>query len=301
MKKVILLLLTLTLILGTFASCQKRYLYIDDETSGSPSKDTTTEREETTEDIEDIDITEETTSEENESVSAITTVISEDTLDLTSDTQGLANMPEEKEYTYTVEKIDGNYYLVFNDYVKTTYPTSIHVDFEIDSLDFLKYTVPSGNMNTGAKQHVMNYIDDSDPEHKVKIYDIEHIWQPIIPEYLPAVAYSSIIWEVYRYTFSIYFESRMEGLTYYALVLTEDDYIFTYNSLQEDYELDGYSRKELRDGDKEITVFELEYGEYFYHSILITNGEYYGFINVKLRQKLTDAELLQLGFEEYLG
>lgn len=51
MKKLILLLLTLTLILGTFASCNsKRYLPVDDETSSSPSEDTTSE----TNDIENI-------------------------------------------------------------------------------------------------------------------------------------------------------------------------------------------------------------------------------------------------------
>ena len=54
MKKLILLLLTLTLILGVFSSCApKRYLSIDDETSSSPSKNIS---EETTEDtIPDVD------------------------------------------------------------------------------------------------------------------------------------------------------------------------------------------------------------------------------------------------------
>ena len=60
MPKTILLLLTLTLILGAFTSCgYKTTNMFDDQTSSSLSKDTTTERKETTEDTEDIDITRE--------------------------------------------------------------------------------------------------------------------------------------------------------------------------------------------------------------------------------------------------
>ena len=57
MKKTILLLLTLTLILGVFSSCgYKTVDIIDNETSSSPSEDTTIAREETTEETdEDID------------------------------------------------------------------------------------------------------------------------------------------------------------------------------------------------------------------------------------------------------
>ena len=311
MKKTILLLLTLSLILGVFASCQKRYLHIDDETSSSPSKETTTEREETTED-EDSDITIKTTSEENESVSAITTAISEDTLDLTSDTQGLANMPEEKEYTYTVEKIDGNYYLVFNDYVKSSTYEPFGDSITVPSIDYLKDTIPSGNMDTGLKYKVMLRINDNDPDHKVKIYDVEHVWQPTFPDSFPARSPSVIeLISFTNYVFRAPFVEAPEWLgTYpgfYASVLLPEDYIKELESA-EDLVSRGYSKKELRDGNKVYTVYSRSVESpdvpgtyrYFYY-ILATNGKYYGTIDTTLDYELTDAELLQFGFEEYLG
>ena len=75
MKKLIILLLALTLILGVFASCNKRYLYIEDETSSSPSEDAS---EESTTDIT------ETTSETNDIERITTKVITEDPLPSTS-------------------------------------------------------------------------------------------------------------------------------------------------------------------------------------------------------------------------
>ena len=89
MKKLIMLLLTLTLILGVFASCNKRYLYIEDETSSSPSEDAS---EESTTDIT------ETTSETNYIERITTKVITEDTIPDIDSKETTAITDEETRY-----------------------------------------------------------------------------------------------------------------------------------------------------------------------------------------------------------
>ena len=81
MKRLLLMLLTLTLILGIFSSCGKRYLTVDDESSSSPSEDTTKET--------------------NDTGAVTTTAITQDTLDITSEAKESLYPTE---YSYTVKK-----------------------------------------------------------------------------------------------------------------------------------------------------------------------------------------------------
>ena len=111
MKKLIILLLALTLILGVFVSCNKRYLYIDDETSSSPIESIyETSNEETSNEK-----TSESTSEEtNEPTKTSDTAVTVDTIESIDGTEGgTTEIPEieyPSEYNYTVVKRGDQYY-----------------------------------------------------------------------------------------------------------------------------------------------------------------------------------------------
>ena len=114
-------------------------------------------------------------------------------------------------------------------------------------------------MDTGLKYEVMLRINDNDPDHKVKIYDVEHIWQPTFPDSFPA-RYPGIIElpSFTNYAFWAPFVEAPEWLGtspgFYASVFLPEDYIKELESA-EDLVSHGYSKKELRDGDKVYTVY----------------------------------------------
>ena len=184
MKKTILLLLTLTLILGVFASCQKRYLHIDDETSSSPSKETTTEREETTED-EDSDITIETTAEENEDITDITTEDVNDTLDITVDTTDSGYVS-----SYTIEEIDGQHYMVFNSY--TVDPVYIYTPHFLEFLtpEELLTNLSNKTLDINAMNFIVRHFDKT--ENGIPIFDLDNFYVPSMP--LPWTLNQSYDW-----------------------------------------------------------------------------------------------------------
>ncbi|MBR6680843.1 MAG: hypothetical protein IKL59_06245 [Clostridia bacterium] len=311
MKKIIILLLALTLVLGVFVSCNKRYLYIDDETSSSPIESI---YETTSEETSNEKTSESTSEETNEPPKTSDTAVTVDTIESIDGTEGgtteIPEVEDPSEYNYTVEKIDGEYYLVFNDYFKVESIDQVYSPFIVPSLDFLKHIVPSGNMDRGSKNCVMGYINDNDPDHKVKIYDVEHVWQPIFPDSLPATQSTQIEWHMTSYVFNGWLEDRPAWLesmpSYMASVYLEKTYKKAYESDQEKLISQGYSKKEFYDGDKELVAFCFsiedpeEAGAYrYYYSIYITNGQYYGIIDINLAYELTDDELLEFGFEEY--
>ena len=102
MKKVIILILTLSLILGVFSSCgHKTVDQIDDQTSSSPSKDTSAESTENV--IDDSTESNETNQSENTETDDRLTEITEET--------SFVFVPED--YGYTIEKIGDDYYIKF--------------------------------------------------------------------------------------------------------------------------------------------------------------------------------------------
>ena len=157
MKKLIILFLTLTLILGIFSSCgYKTVDIIDDETSSSPSEDTTVASDETTEEAE-ADIDTESAEESIETTSYTETVNTTETMEsIETDNGGEEDTDKGSpiEYTYTVEKVGDQYYMVLNDYTPGWYPPGM-ISFDgysslaqgstysdLNALDMLKYGIP---------------------------------------------------------------------------------------------------------------------------------------------------------------
>lgn len=304
MKNFLILLLTLTLILGVFASCGKKYVNpLDDETSSSPSEHT---------DSENItgDITESNETNQSENYNSEETS-SEDTEETTTNVENWLD-----NYNYTIEKIDGKYYMVWNDYFERVYSgediNEPYTTVRVNSLYDLKYEIPRGNLGDSKKDFIYDYVFKNNYT-QVPMYDVEHIWQPTMPDIIHKEYVEVIGLCPGSYCFQAYYSDKPEWLgdtapAYNIEVLSKesyDSYCETYNQSLLSF---GYSKKELRDGDKELTVYNYS-GEspraegVILHSyvIYVTNGQYYGIINITLDYQLTDEELLEFGFEEYLG
>ena len=184
MKKLIILLLALTLILGVFVSCNKRYLYIDDETSSSPIESIyETSNEETSNEK-----TSESTSEEtNEPPKTSDTAVTVDTIESIDGTEGgTTEIPEieyPSEYNYTVVKRGDQYYMVFDSYDIAPPDLTYFGDGGIYiSLDKLKNEIPNGILDDSDKRFLLRYFaSDQVRDEGFKLYDIENIWIPILP------------------------------------------------------------------------------------------------------------------------
>ena len=178
MKKTILLLLALTLILGAFSSCgYKTTNMFDDQTSSSPSEDTTVASEETTEE------TDEETDTESLNETVKTTVVTEtvetlDTIDGTDNggtTEVIGNTPP-KEYNYTLEKVGDQWYMVFDDYVDYPHYPLAYLFFETDSMETIKQMIFNKELDSEQKRIILE-IGDRD---EIGI-SIPKILDPVLP------------------------------------------------------------------------------------------------------------------------
>ena len=299
MKKTILLLLTLTLILGVFSSCgYKAVNPLDNETSSSPSEDITTAGEDTTGD-EDIDIDVETTSEENEIVTATTTAITQDTLNITSDTQGVAEIPppdtqHSDDYVYYVVKRGDNYYMVFNSYDisrpnSNFYPAPLTV-----SLEELKNTIPNGMLDDSTKKHLLTYsVNDNVRANGILIYDIDHIWKPTVP--IGWDLQENATWNLSFYTFTATFgdlesEEVIEAKITVRLKESYDDFC--------DKLIPEYTQV-IQNGDTVYTVEKRPYNGTYSYRIACSNGEFFSDVQIMGYRELTDEELFSFALREY--
>ena len=300
MKKLIILLLTLTLILGVFASCNKRYIQIDEETSSSPSEDISTVSDETSRGI--ADDTAETTSEVNESTSPTTTDISGETFDITSDTQGMADIPPAdieypSEYNYRVEKRGDQYYMVF-DSDDVSKPENITIypggGFRV-SLDELKNKIPNGILSDTIKYAILSDYVDTDTERAegLKMYDIERIWRPSM---VPSgwILQNYVDWHISSYRFPITWgdTETEESSTGYITILLKDTYYNTYA------DIDMQSAEVLQSGDIVYTVVARPSDSFWGYKIWCSNGEFYSLIEIIGYKELSNEEILSFGFVE---
>ena len=278
MKKLIILLLTLTLILGIFASCQKRYLTVDDETISSPSEDTSTEN------------TAGYITESNETNQTENTETDDRLTDITT-------VHDTNNYTYDIEKSGEKYYISFNEQGGDLRgPGNTISPIQFSSLDTLKYDIPNGNIDANTWRILWN---DYITAMKMPLYDIEHIWQPKVPE--GWTVQEKFNWGIEYYGFYLNSEDESNVLCLY--VYTEERYNENFLPTAEEClnEIGTPNSPARKIQHEDITV-------YFYstrggdnYEILFSNGEYFGRIYGDLSADLTDEEILGFGLEEYLG
>ena len=286
MQKLMILILILTLILGVFVSCQKRYLPVDDETSCSPSEDTTKET--------------------NDTGAITTTEITQDTLDMTNE---IRESESADEYYYTVKEIDGRYYIVPNKYRYGTPSDSVHYDSSIffDSLDALKYTIPHGDLDSGTiSSFLWDFGNpdrvDLDVSVGIPIYDIEHIWQPAVSDHWTLE--KGVYWSGSYYTFKAIGETSDADKEFIELsVFCEDE----YNDI-----LDFYKNEQLAEmvtlENKTKTVhynyvFDGESSDEEHHRymLFVEQDNSYAVLYIRTFKALTNEDLLSFGLQKYEG
>ena len=280
MKRTILLLLTLSLILGVLSSCgHKTVDPIDDQTSSSPSEDTSAAN---------------TTEETNETNQSENTDTDDRLTEITTETENVYPT----EYNYTVEKRGDKYYMVFDSYDIDPPGITYFGDTGIlTTLYKLKNEIPNGILNDSDKRFLLHYfVSDTVRTDGFKLYDIEHIWKPIVPA--GWVLQEDVSWHQNAYWFmaTLGDTDTDEFLEATITVCSKEAYDSFCASI------DPQSAQSLQNGDVVYTVSERASSDGFYgYRIACSNGEFFSYIQVVGYRKLTNDEILAFGVEEYLG
>ncbi|MBR6680058.1 MAG: hypothetical protein IKL59_02235 [Clostridia bacterium] len=319
MKKLIILLLALTLILGVFASCNKRYLQIDEETSSSSSETITAISTNTVEETSK-ETTEETTLDSTEE--SVETAKYKETINITETMETIKTdngvvgdidigYRPLIEYDYTIQKVGDQYYMVLNDYTPSgevpygstgySYISSPLTYSGMSALDMLKYGIPNGQMGYMSDSYIghLLYFKSQEDNVGVKLYDVEHVWRPKTLPYSwelrkitsdeasdIAVAWSG---ETYRFH-AEKSGSKPMSTSMWIEILTESRFL---NDISECEEL-SIDKKTFSNESKTATVITTTSQEY----IFITNGKYF----VKIEYygaDISEQDYLTFEFEEY--
>ena len=320
MQKTILLLLTLTLILGVFSSCgYKTTNFTDTETSSSPSEDTTVVSDETTEETE-AEIVTESSEESIGTTSHTETVNTTETMESIETDNGGEDETDKGspiEYTYTVEKVGDQYYMVLNDYTPGWYPpgmisfdgysslAQVSTYSDLSALDMLKYGIPECQLGIRNNSYIGYILHIASKEDGIglKLYDVDHIWKPkTLPygwtlEIIPGDGCPddiAVSWNGENYRFALVKGDAYPYEGYMDIhVLTESRFLEELSENKAKYEEKGLSAKTFSDGTKTVTAFS---------SILfITNGQYFVKITNVSNGELSEEDYLIFEFEEYLG
>ena len=285
MKKLIILLLTLTLILGVFASCQKRYLTIDDETSSSPSEDTSTES--TTGYI----------TESNETNQTENTETNDRLTDITLETQPI-EYPET--YNYTIKKVDGKWYMDFDSYLTPGIYHHIDMATQLATTSFTQLYNDIIN-NVYSQRALLEIIDNwRITEHGIPIINFDELYVPTIPGTMVFDEY--ILWEQETYSTSIHDISDEEITALLdSISKTEFENIKAQALRSDDSGTITDGRRILTESDKTIIVEYKTYSDRtgsFYMYVHQGNGYFrYSFRN--FLEFPSDDFLLQFGAQKF--
>ena len=290
MKKTIILILTLSLILGVFSSCgHKTVDPIDDQTSSSPSEDTSAESTENV--IDDSTESNEVNQSENTETDDRLTEITEET--------SFVFVPEN--YGYTIEKIGDDYYIKF---LAVPEDRGEIMGVHFSSLQQFYRVLHLQELMSDANLYDIYHSFEKD-DIGYKIIDIDNIHYPVLPD---GIAFENPImpvsWDQYSYSFTVNYDgaSRPAGMSdgVIKIITRNEDYIVVYNS-------ERYSNAtEVLEGNKEVRVTAPSYFEvdenmkgYEYYA-LIKIGDIYAEIQLTTKNLLEDNSIfLDFDFEKY--
>ena len=281
MKKFLILLLTLALILGIFASCNSN-LPIDDETSSSPSESTTTE----------------------DNQGGITTDgLTEDTL---PDFENETTNPGEVKYvtSYEVKKVGDQWYMIFDSYVANpSAPVNppLHSLF-FDSITVLRNNILNYKLTLSQMNTIVTYFVKDDIG--VPIFDVEEL-------YFSNLGDSFVVENGETYTRSITWNDGecFENI-YYLDTDDDNDYEFTvvFNMFSKN-EFEEYSHYINNNHSPKIIQTESKTVYIFRHDgvfMLVNEGKYYYRYYIleysfDVEDFPDDESLLSYGIEKYEG
>lgn len=295
MKKYILLSLVLIIIFSTFSSCgYKTVDIIDDETSSSPSEDTTIASEETTEET-DENIDTESSEESIETTSYTETIGTAETMESIETDNGVTEKPIDTEedidypskHTYTMQKVGDQWYMVFDTYLRDPmYNHLTYVPFEVTSMDAVKQAI------------FYNELIDWQTEHIVYLFEPDEIGIPL-PDMLDPILPSNLIvyqafWEHEGFVVSFMDKnysssSDMDGAMF---VIDESEFAEQYNSAPEE------NIYVSEDGTKTIVLKQVKNQYVDKHLLYIKIGDNYAYFSINGMPDNPDRDLIMsFGFE----
>ena len=286
MKKFLILFLTVTLILGIFISCDKAsHNDTSDTTDDIPSEQTSKE---TTADAT-TDTTEETTEET---------------------TEPITTESEKVDLGYTIEKIDGQYYIVCDSYnvdnhnVGITMPSPVQyigadgpISLSCNSVENIKnkfYSLTYSELNSIKRTWERD-------ENGIPIIDLDNLYSLILPTGVEYFRTEYITIYQHSYEFDIVYDHALQG---WGLpdgrlkMLTSEE----YDAYIDEINNDNIEVTILTQDDKDVR-FCVDYDEfdiYSYYGIIKSNDVYAQF-TLSTLEELDDNFFLQFDFEKYEG
>ena len=296
MKKTILLFLILTLILGIFSSCgYKTTDPIDDETSGSTSEETTVAS------VETSAVTTETSASVSDSVNTEDTANATGNGDATSDSTDTQISVDTKvsEYveSYTIEKIDGQYYMVFNSYtVDPSYGGFFtRTAFGFNSVEEYFQTLVDKTFSLDDLVHMARHF--SRDEHGIPIFDPNDFYIPLFLEGWEKSTNTDIPPVMVQDSQKIYFIAQKGDNGFmYAELMTQKAFELRLNAETEELELIRNDQRELR-----VKTEPYLNGQQTLYTVYVTEGNHYCCYSIRVgnEEHLTQDDLLSLGLVKY--
>ena len=304
MKKTILLLLTLTIILGVFSSCgYKNTDPIDEETSGSPNEETTKETtEETTVQTSDIMsnvYSEETLGDITEGV-VLTTETSPSIEDILSPEVHPGYNPDydPEAGKYTINTVGDAWYLVF----ESNKPESMFSDSIAGPHFYNSMKELNGALDTltAGERDIIKSLWEKD-ENGIRIINFDNLYSPVLPSGFSFIQEPYIFWEEDSYWFYLdWSEGNSEAFDAVVEIITYEDYAELKRS-------DTFkTAKNIEIGTKRLTVTSSfnsynSLSPHVYYALIETDA-IYAYITLKSPRELDDADInifLDFDFVKY--
>ena len=279
MKKLLTVFLILSMLIGVLSSCGARYLELRDKNSDSV-KETMTG-----------DFSKETTGETNSEDMANQGAMAEGGVDNTSDTS-VPEYPED--YNYTINKIDGKWYMDFDSYV--TPPVIVegsHMErnFTFSSFDEMYNTlIAAKSLTKTEKIYIINWYDKT--ENGIEIINFDELYVPVLPS---SADITSIL--LLTTTYGAVVSDKASGKSIGRLTYLESsqDFDNKYNGLVTDE--NNYI---LTEGDKTVIVEKMQLNDGIDIDVYIKQGDQYCLVQLlNVTESPTDEYFLQFGLEKW--
>ena len=279
MKKILILLLTLTLILCVLVACgRKTTNTTNDQTSSPPSAEASNN------DTTGND-------ESNDTSNVMTSVNTEDIL---PDEDLVTTPPNLGTGDYTVVKIGDQWYIQCDNYegnggnMAEPYFNSIE--------EFINC------LNTGLDPSYLDWMKKrfEITANGIKILDFNNLYYPDLPDGVKIITSENepIEW-LLSFSYSLIFAAEDNSFTgMFATIMSENEY-------NEIYDRERFNEYVLQDGEKHITVSRKERdntaGYQYRYELFIEDTDYYAYVLFNSEELLTDEFILSFGAKPYEG
>jgi len=280
MKKLLILLLCLSLIATCFIGCDSNDKNLDDKETSSSDTSVETTGEET---IPEITETKSDTTSADASDTVETTIVTEsETIDTT-----------EYVSSYEIQVIDGQWYMIFNSY--EVRPKNYEDDFiegypmNFESLKDFKDSVLNKELSITQMEYIVRYFERDDIG--INVVDFNNLYTPSVPNSWEILEESEIWWS--------------DGLLYKSLEIRSDEYygsgylfVMGEDIFNESSNYSYYNHlRTIQNKAKEVKICNLHSNTTLF---VKENDLYYKYVFDNDFSEMSDEFILSFGVEEYI-